>query len=287
MGDEYFLKRAVAAFWDRQPCGAFASDAQPGQRRFYEQVAGYRYATQPYMRAVVGFDRYPGQRVLEVGCGLGTDLRQFALGDARVVGLDLSFRSVRLARQHFATFGTPGSFCQGDSEILPFGDGSFDTVYAFGVLHHTPDTQQAINECWRVLRPGGEFIVMLYNRAAWAVRVDPYLRAIVWWLKGRVLPPRAFDPAEVVRRYDGVDNPLSKAYTAAEVQYLLRRFEHIHLAMYDSYVINGSRLAHIYNRMLRRVGIYRRWGFFIIARAIRPECGSCLRPTLEDSRGLW
>ena len=273
MGDEYFLKRAVAAFWDRQPCGAFASDAQPGQRRFYEQVARYRYATQPYMRAIAGFNRFPGQRVLEVGCGLGTDLRQFALGDARVVGLDLSLRSVELAREHFATFKTPGSFCQGDSENLSFADGSFDVVYTFGVLHHTPDTQRAIDECYRVLRPGGEFVVMLYNRTAWAVRVDPYLRAIVWWLKGRVLPPRAFDPAEVVRRYDGTDNPLGKAYTPAEVQYLLRRFERIQLEMYDAYIVKGSPLAFIYNRMLHKVGIYRRWGFFIIARAIRPETG--------------
>ena len=273
MGDERFIKQAVAAFWDRQPCGAFASDAQPGEPCFYEQVARYRYATQPYMRAVVGFDRHHRQRVLEVGCGLGTDLRQFALGGARVVGLDLSLRSVRLTRQHFATFGTPGFFCQGDSENLPFADGSFDVVYSFGVLHHTPDTQQAIDECYRVLRPGGEFILMLYNHASWAVRVDPHLRAIVWWLKGRALPPGAFDPAEVVRRYDGADNPLGKAYTPVEVQHLLRRFEHIHLETRDSYVVNGSRLARTYNRVLHRLGIYRRWGFFIIARAIHPESG--------------
>ncbi len=79
--------------------------------------------------------------MLEVGCGMGTDLLHAAKLGANVVGFHLSPRSVGLARRHFALSGIDGQFVHGDAEGLPFGDGSFDVVYSFGVLHHTPDTE--------------------------------------------------------------------------------------------------------------------------------------------------
>ena len=264
------VKRAVADYWDLNPCGAFASDDVQGERRFYEQVTSYRYATQPFMRRVIGFGSYPGRRVLEVGCGLGTDLLQFAKGGATAFGVDLSSRSISLADRHFRIFDTEGSFLQGDGENLPFSEGSFDVVYSFGVLHHVPDTQRAIDECYRVLKPGGQLILMLYNRRSWHSVVEPYLMAAKRWVLRQPLPPRLTDSTEVVRRYDGADNPLGKAYTKGEVKGMLERFTDRRFRICSARFSGRSWVETSYYRVLDWSGINRVWGFWIVAKARRP-----------------
>ncbi|MFQ5852944.1 MAG: class I SAM-dependent methyltransferase, partial [Candidatus Binatia bacterium] len=263
--DDRALKARVAEFWDARPCGSFAAAEPPGGHGFFEQVKRYRDSAQPFMRDLIGFERFAGQRLLEVGCGLGTDLRQFAASGARVIGLDLSAQSVFLARRHFILFSTEGSFLQGDCENLPFANASFDVVYSFGVLHHTPDTQAAIDECFRVLKPGGKFIVMLYNRRSWHVVVEPYLRAAKRWLSRQSLPPDFADPLEVVRCYDGASNPLGKAYMPADVRQMLDRFVDVSLQVCHPHPVNGSWLVQSYSRFLEWSGINRRWGFWIVA----------------------
>jgi ubiquinone/menaquinone biosynthesis C-methylase UbiE len=105
--------------------------------------------------------------VLEIGCGLGTDLVKFARCGARVTGVDLSARSVELVQQRLVLEGLEGDVRVADAAALPFSDRSFDVVYSWGVLHHTPDTVRAASELFRVLRPGGRFCVMLYARRSW------------------------------------------------------------------------------------------------------------------------
>ena len=265
------LKGQVADYWNDNPCESFASTELPGERAFYQQVERFRYTNQPYMEKLVGFNRFENKRILEVGCGLGTDLRQFALGGADVVGLDMSSNSVALAQKGFAVFGIEGRFVNADSERLPFDDSVFDVVYSFGVLHHTPDTQSAIDECWRVLKPGGQFIIMLYNRQSWHVLVEPYLLLIKRWLSRRALPSDATDQSESIRRYDGDDNPLGKAYSPSEVRNMLRKFADIRTTTRQSRFAGQSPIVKSYIRLLEMTGITRKWGFWIITHATRPE----------------
>ena len=272
--DEASLKSRVAQFWDNRPCGSFASDEELGTRAFFDEVASYRYSAQPFMRELIGFHRFTGKRVLEAGCGLGTDLRQFALAGADVVGLDLSASSVKLAQQHFLLSDTEGAFCRGDVERIAFADESFDAVYSFGVLQHTPNTQAGIDECWRVLKPGGRFILMLNNRRSWHVIVEPYLQAAKRMLLRQRVSPDFADPLSVVLRYHGDKNPLGKAYTPCEVSHLLRRFEYIQIRIRDALIVNGSLLGRGYSRFLEWSRINRRWGFWIIAEARRPARNS-------------
>ena len=267
---ERSTKQDVARYWDQTPCGSFASSEPIGERRFYEEVAGYRYATQPFMRPLIGFHRHEGKRVLEVGCGLGTDLLQFALGGSSVVGVDLSVNSVALAAKHFSVFGAQGNLLASDAEHLPFADESFEVVYSFGVLHHTPDTPNAIDECWRVLKPGGSFILMLYNRNSWHVVVEPYLRLAKRRLLGQSDPAFNTERSEVVRQYDGVDNPLGKAYTSDDVRRMLQRFVDVRLRVRHPLIVDGALIGRIYSRVLEWCGINRRWGFWIMAEAQRP-----------------
>jgi ubiquinone/menaquinone biosynthesis C-methylase UbiE len=220
-------KQRAREQWGANPCGANAARGLDfGTRDYFEAIAHERYNVYaPWMTEVIGFDRYPGRRLLEVGFGTGTDLLQFARGGARVTGVDLTPRSIDIAQRRFEVYGLKGQFLIGDGEYLSFPDASFDVVYSFGVLHHTPDTARAIREVHRVLRPGGEAIVMLYNRNSLA-----YWGGFVFKhgiLKGRLL---SCSIDEIMSRYaehsETGGRPLVKAYTRAEAGRLFADFSH-------------------------------------------------------------
>ncbi|HEX8184617.1 MAG TPA: class I SAM-dependent methyltransferase, partial [Blastocatellia bacterium] len=137
-------KRLTREQWGKNPCGAHvARDYEFGTREYFDLIEEYRYQEYaPWMKDALGFDRFSGKRVLEIGCGTGTDLLQFARGGAYVTGIDLTPRSIEIARRRFEVYGLKGEFAIGDAENLAFPDESFDAVYSFGVLHHTPDTEQ-------------------------------------------------------------------------------------------------------------------------------------------------
>src|ERR1043165_6718006 len=161
-------KQRAREQWGANPCGAHvARDYDFGTRQYFDAIEAYRYNVYaPWMQAAVGFDDFRGKRLLEIGCGTGTDLLQFARGGAQVTGLDLTPRSIEIARRRFAVYGQSGTFAIGDAENLAFPDESFDAVYSFGVLHHTPDTERAIREVHRVLRRGGRAIRMPFHRTS-------------------------------------------------------------------------------------------------------------------------
>src|ERR1044072_8385514 len=162
--NNFTLKDRVRAFWQENPCGTKFADAPPGSRKFYELVEEHRYTKEWHIPDAAGFSQTKNLSVLEVGCGLGTDGAQFAKAGAIYTGIDLTDAAVDLARRRFEIFNLPGTFRVADAERLDFPDNSFDLVYSHGVLHHTPDTQAAIREIHRVLRPGGRAVVMLYHR---------------------------------------------------------------------------------------------------------------------------
>src|SRR6266404_1567823 len=136
------FKQRTREQWSANPCGAHvARDLEFGTREYFDAIEDYRYRIDaPWVKEAVGFDRYAGKRLLEIGFGTGTDLLQLARGGARVTGVDLTPRSIEIARRRFEVYGFTGEFLTGDCEDLSFPDASFDVVYSFGVLHHTPDT---------------------------------------------------------------------------------------------------------------------------------------------------
>src|SRR5215831_6346726 len=159
-------KQRAREQWSKDPAGAvYGRTHEFGTREFFDEVERHRYQDYaPWMPEVMGFNEFAGQRLLEIGCGMGTDLLQFARGGARVTGIDLTPRSIELSRRHLSLYGEAGEFSVADCESLPFADESFDVAYSNGVLHHTPDTAGAVREIYRVLRPGGQARVMLYHR---------------------------------------------------------------------------------------------------------------------------
>ena len=222
-------KRNARAQWTQDPCGAkYGAKYEFATREFFDEVERHRYEVYaPWMPSVMGFDEFKGQRLLEVGCGMGTDLLQFARGGALCTGLDLTPRSVEISSLHFGLYDMRADFVLGDGERLPFADESFDVVYSNGVLHHTPDTMQAVREVRRVLRPGGVARVMLYHRNSLYYWSEIILHRGI--LRGHFL--RGHSPEEIMSRYveysSAEARPLVKVYSQREARKLFAPFSEI------------------------------------------------------------
>jgi SAM-dependent methyltransferase len=157
----------VRAYWNRHIHDLEITRHPVGSRGFFDDLDEYHFQKLHHLLRLVDFDGYRGRMVLEVGCGAGVDLARFARGGANVTGVDLTESAIQLARANFEQQGLAGRFEVADGEHLPFPDDSFDLVYAHGVVQYTADPQQLVNECRRVLKPGGEAIFQVYNRVSW------------------------------------------------------------------------------------------------------------------------
>ena len=158
---------AVRQFWNSHVHDWKVATHPVGTAGFFEEIEAYRFEKLHYLPRLVDFGAYAGQRVLDVGCGVGNDLSRFARGGAQVVGIDLAETSIALARKNFEQRGLAGEFHAMNGEALEFTDASFDLVYCHTVLHFTPRPESMIREIHRVLRPGGRAIVMTVNRNSW------------------------------------------------------------------------------------------------------------------------
>lgn len=168
----------VQEFWKVEACGSQFVAESKGRQDFYAKFRAHRYRTLWFIPSVVPFAAGKGKDVLEIGCGNGADGALFAQQGARYTGVDLTETAVAATREHFAVLGLPGVFQVENAEHLSFDDSSFDLVYSYGVLHHTPNPRIAVEEVRRVLRPGGQAIVMLYHKNSfnYHVRILGYMR---------------------------------------------------------------------------------------------------------------
>jgi SAM-dependent methyltransferase len=157
----------VRGYWERHIHDLQVTRHPVGSRGFFEDLDRYHFEKLHHLIRLVRFDGYSGRAVLEVGCGAGVDLARFARGGALVTGVDLAASAVALAKTNFAQQGLAGRFAVASGECLPFADNGFDLVYAHGVVQYTADPGRLVEECRRVLKPGGEAIFQVYNRFSW------------------------------------------------------------------------------------------------------------------------
>ena len=168
----------VDAFWNTEACGTHFVPKSADLVDFYQKFREQRYRTEWHIPLLVPFAKTKGQTVLEIGTGNGADGVMFALNGANYTGVDLTDAALEATRKHFDVLGLVGTFQHENAEALSFSNESFVWVYSHGVLHHTPDPQKAIDEVWRVLRPNGNAIVMLYHKNSfnYRVRIMLYMR---------------------------------------------------------------------------------------------------------------
>ena len=281
------LKERVRVFWQAHPCGTKFSDAEIGTPEFFERVEAHRYEKEWHIPAAADFQNTRGLRVLEIGCGMGTDGAQFAKAGAIYTGIDLTDAAVELARKRFQVSGLKGEFRVADAERLDFPDASFDLVYSHGVLHHTPDIEAAVREIHRVLKPGGRAMVMLYHRGSYNYRVGIRVlrRAGAGLLTSeagiKLINLLTREPIDSLREHaqlakngnssaddflsqstDGAGNPLARVYSRREARELFKDFSDVELR---AYFLNKRFIPIIGNFLPRSVesALASRWGWHL------------------------
>jgi|SRR5580698_5577031 ubiquinone/menaquinone biosynthesis C-methylase UbiE len=204
-------KNEVRQFWDADPCGSRYLE----QQRDFEVHTRVRYALEPHISAFANFKSAQGMKVLEIGVGMGADFLEWLKAGAHATGVDLSRTSIERARLRCKLAGYNADLQVADAEKLPFPSNSFDVVYSYGVMHHSPDTSRCIGEAWRVLKPGGQARIMLYHH--------PSLTGLLLWLRYGVWQRKS------LRRcvYDHLESPGTKTYTREEALALMQGFRDV------------------------------------------------------------
>ena len=210
-------KREVHAFWDEASCGRLLYLARKDRDGFSAQLSR-RYELEPYILDFAQFQEFRGKRVLEIGVGLGADHQKFSESGAILYGIDLTERAVVHTRNRLACFGLESKIDVGDAEHLLFDDSSFDLVYSWGVLHHSPDTPQAISEVWRVLKSGGYCKVMIYHK--WS------MVGLLLWIRYALLALRPFTSLkDIYSRH--LESPGTKAYWVEKAKVMFQAFSEV------------------------------------------------------------
>jgi ubiquinone/menaquinone biosynthesis C-methylase UbiE len=207
----------VRSFWDRAACGEDLYLRAPDAAGYAAQLRK-RYELEPYIEAFAAPRTTRGRQVLEIGVGLGADHQRFAENGALLTGIDLTGRAVDHVRHRFELLGLRSQLLLANAEQLPFHDQSFDIVYSWGVLHHSPDTARAVGEVHRVLRADGTARIMIYQRHS--------LVGYMLWIRYALLAGRPRRTLSDVFA-NHLESPGTKGYTRAEAQRLFASFDQV------------------------------------------------------------
>lgn len=160
---------SVQEYWDRRPCNIRHSSKEVGTKDYFDEVEKRKYFVEPHIPTFASFADWNGKRVLEIGCGIGTDAVNFARAGAEYTGVELSIESLKVARKRFEIFSLEGNFVHADCENLDnsFQGATFDLIYSFGVLHHTPSLGKALEQIGKLCNAKSSVKVMLYAKNSW------------------------------------------------------------------------------------------------------------------------
>lgn len=274
-------KELAQRTWGSSPTGwTSAPEFEPGTKQFFDKALQLRRTHEmPWLPEVVPFASSRGRSVVEIGFGPGYDAFAFMEAGADYSGIDITPENVDRTIKHLAFYGHTPDVRQGDAENLPYGAMTFDIAFSNGVLHHVPDIERAIAEIYRVLKPGGEAFIILYNKNSLFYR----LTLTVW--QHYIKDWRRREPLETkLRRIEANqagELPLVRVYTRAQSEALLRAagFESVSSAVrklvWEDFPIStgplGAVLRAVPERWLHRLG---HWcGWYVIVQGRKPKVG--------------
>ena len=207
----------VREFWDRRPCNIRHSPKPVGTREYFDEVEARKYFVEPHIPVFAEFPRWRGERVLEIGCGIGTDTINFARHGALVTAVELSEKSLEIAKKRAEVYGLQDRirFFWGDAEDLTqfVPVEPYDLIYSFGVIHHTPRPERAVNQMRYYAQPGTTVKIMVYYRYSWKV-----LWILLTYGKGQF-----WRLAELIAQHSEAQTgcPVTYTYTRREARQLL------------------------------------------------------------------
>lgn len=208
------LKKSVKQYWNTAACGTEFISKEKFSPAYFQAIEDFRYSVEPEIFAFAQFSRFNGKKVLEVGVGAGTDFVQWVKAGAQAYGIDLTEEAIAHVNQRLYHQGLNAAEVRvGDAEQLPYMDNTFDLVYSWGVIHHSPDTLESLKEIVRVAKPGGKIKIMIYNRNS--------LFAFYQYLQHALLRGKPFRSVSKVL-YQYQESPGTKAFTFTEVQTMLK-----------------------------------------------------------------
>ena len=218
---ENSLTSKIKNYWDHQPCGIKKGNGEIGTLEYFESGSRTRYEVEPHVMDFAGFHEWRGKRVLEIGCGMGWDAVQFAKHGADYTGIDISKKSIELAKKQFKVYGLHGDLRvinMADPEEIKQLEGDYDLVYSLGVIHHFPNIEQIIRNIHGLVAPGGEFRFMVYAKNSWKY----------------AMIRKGLDQFEAQ-----ADCPFAQAYTSTELYDLLENsFEILRLRQAHCFMYN-------------------------------------------------
>ena len=218
---ENSLTSKIKNYWDHQPCGIKKGNGEIGTLEYFESGSRTRYEVEPHVMDFAGFHEWRGKRVLEIGCGMGWDAVQFAKHGADYTGIDISKKSIELAKKQFKVYGLHGDLRvlnMADPEEIKQLEGDYDLVYSLGVIHHFPNIEQIIRNIHGLAAPGGEFRFMVYAKNSWKY----------------AMIRKGLDQFEAQ-----ADCPFAQAYTSTELYDLLENsFEILRLRQAHCFMYN-------------------------------------------------
>lgn len=210
--------KEVYDYWNNRPCNIRHSTKSNDNVEFYDDVAIKRYKAEPHIKNFLELGKWKGKKVLELGSGLGTDAIQFAKSGALMTCIDLTENSIELCRKNFKLHNLNGEFYVGNIEdldkILPNTYlESFDLIYSFGVIHHTPNPKNVIEQVKKYLKKDGEFRFMVYSKISYKL----------FWLMNTVNDWKFENIDKVVERNSEAQTgcPITYTYTFEDVKKLL------------------------------------------------------------------
>ena len=283
----------VQNFWNQNPCGSYLSNKET-ELEYFNEIQDKRYKLEWHVPIAAKFSNYKNKRVLEVGCGMGIDGSQFAANSAIYFGIDLTENAVNFAKELFKIKSLEGKFLVSNAEILPFDDNEFDHIYSWGVIHHSPDTEKIVNEIYRMLKPGGTFCIMVYNRTSINYYIEiMFLRKIFRLsLKSKkftdFLVKLGFDKEKLYKHRDmylknlkitkeqwismntdGPDCPLAKVYNKKEVLKLFHKFENVRTEVWFFNKYHWGPLSKMIPEKFAKF-LGKRWGWHRVVYALKP-----------------
>jgi ubiquinone/menaquinone biosynthesis C-methylase UbiE len=259
-------KREIQKQWDANPCGASTvSDAAQGTLSFYRKVRHHRYTVYaPWLGPILESEAARHRRILEIGVGLGSDHYFLGAAGNSMVAIDLSREHLRQTARHLELEGLSTQPVYGDAENTAFQDASFDMVYAFGAIHHTPSPESAVKEMHRVLKPGGVALVALYHVNS--------LNFLGFLLRHGILRGRLFKKrwpeflSEIEYRKDvGSAAPPVRLFSRRRARQLFAAFRYIEISTHHVEFPTLHQKWPVSRAVLERLG--RAFGWYVVVRA--------------------